>query len=402
MKKVAERVMRTRGQGHDVVVVVSAMGDTTDELLALAKQVSANPDRRELDMLLTAGERISMALLSIAIRELGGEAISFTGSQSGIITNDRHVDARIIEVRPYRVQDELARGRIVVIAGYQGVSYRREVTTLGRGGSDTTAVAMAAALGAEYCEICSDVDGVYTADPRVVADAQRIGMLSYEETQELAEAGAKVLNAQAVEFAKEKGIAIYARATASPLPGADPSEDGTVVRRDAVRPAGAVVGVASERDILVLHADMKSQAGAFGTRRCQRGSTGPALHHDLLALLDQHHVAGKQLHRVGESLTLVISRENLHDEDRLRADLVARFGDKVRLLDTLGAVSAIGAGINASFQNLRRGTDALAAAGIVAEHVATSSFRITWMVDRARLHDAVRLLHATFIGSQSG
>ena len=140
-------------------------------------------------MLLTAGERISMALLSMAIRELGGDAISFTGSQSGIITNDRHVDARIIEVRPFRVQDELARGKIVVIAGYQGVSYRREVTTLGRGGSDTTAVAMAAALGAEYCEICSDVDGVYTADPRVVPAAQRIGTLSYEETQELAEVG---------------------------------------------------------------------------------------------------------------------------------------------------------------------------------------------------------------------
>ncbi len=211
------------------------MGDTTDELLALARQVSPNPDRRELDMLLTAGERISMALLSMAIRELGGEAISFTGSQSGIITNDRHVDARIIEVRPFRVQDELARGRIVVIAGYQGVSYRREVTTLGRGGSDTTAVAMAAALGAEYCEICSDVDGVYTADPRVVPEARRIPTLSYEETQELAESGARVLNAQAVEFAKESGIAIYARATAlaaghgrrgrrhrrAPLPAAD-------------------------------------------------------------------------------------------------------------------------------------------------------------------------------------
>ena len=154
LRKVAARVMDTRRAGHDVVVVVSAMGDTTDDLLTLAKQVSPNPDRRELDMLLTAGERISMALLSIAIRELGGDAISFTGSQSGIITNDRHVDARIIEVRPFRVQDELARGRVVVIAGYQGVSYRREVTTLGRGGSDTTAVAMAAALGAEYCEIC--------------------------------------------------------------------------------------------------------------------------------------------------------------------------------------------------------------------------------------------------------
>src|SRR6202047_3355593 len=203
LKRVAERVMQTRASGHDVVVVVSAMGDTTDDLLGLAKQISANPDRRELDMLLSAGERISMALLSIAIRELGGDAISFTGSQSGIITNDRHVDARIIEVRPFRVQDELARGKIVVIAGYQGVSYRREVTTLGRGGSDTTAVAMAAALDAEWCEICSDVVGVYSADPRVVPGARRIAALSYQEMQELAESGAKVLNAQAVEFAKE-------------------------------------------------------------------------------------------------------------------------------------------------------------------------------------------------------
>src|SRR5438067_4467547 len=252
----AERVIATTRAGHDVVVVVSAMGDTTDELLALAKQVSPNPDRRELDMLLTAGERIAMAVLSLAIRQLGGEAISFTGSQSGIITNDRHVDARIIEVRPFRVQDELSRGRIVVVAGYQGVSYRREITTLGRGGSDTTAVAMAAALGAEYCEICSDVDGVYTADPRVVPHATRIGTLSYEETQELAESGAKVLNAQAVEFAKEKGIAIYARATASALPGPDPSSDGTIVheRRGGGRAAGAVVGVASERDVLLLQA----------------------------------------------------------------------------------------------------------------------------------------------------
>src|SRR6267142_2020671 len=255
IRAVAARVMQTKAQGYDVAVVVSAMGDTTDDLLAMAKKVSPNPDRRELDMLLTTGERISMALLSIAIRDLGGDAISFTGSQSGIITNDRHVDARIIEVRPFRVQDELARGRIVVIAGYQGVSYKKEVTTLGRGGSDTTAVAMAAALDAAHCEICSDVDGVYSADPRVVAAAHRIGTLSYEETQELAESGAKVLNAQAVEFAKEKGIAIYARATSGPLPGADPSADGTVVRRHPPRMPGTVVGVASERDIIVVHAD---------------------------------------------------------------------------------------------------------------------------------------------------
>jgi aspartate kinase len=377
MKQVADRVMQTRRAGHDVVVVVSAMGDTTDDLLSLAKQVSPNPDRRELDMLLTAGERIAMALLSMAIRELGGDAISFTGSQSGIITNDRHVDARIIEVRPFRVQDELARGKIVVIAGYQGVSYRREVTTLGRGGSDTTAVAMAAALGAEYCEICSDVDGVYTADPRVVPQATRIGVLSYEETQELAESGAKVLNAQAVEFAKDQGIAIYARATRSPLPGADPSADGTVVRRHPPRMPGTVVGVASERDVLVLQADAAPQ--------------------DVLALLDQHHVAGKQLHVAGDRLTLVLSRENLHEEARVRDAIARVFGEGVRIQDGLGALSVVGAGINASFDNVRRGSAILAANGMPGQSIATSSFRITWMIDRTRLDDGVRLLHRTFI-----
>src|SRR6186713_1946606 len=298
LRKVAERVMATRKLGHDVVVVVSAMGDTTDELLTLAKKVSANPDRRELDMLLSAGERISMALLSMAIRERGGDAISFTGSQSGIITNDRHVDASIIEVRPFRGQDELARGKIVVVAGYQGVSYKKEVTTLGRGGSDTTAVAMAAAVDSEYCEICSDVDGVYSADPRVVSAAHRIGTLSYEETQEMAEAGAKVLNAQAVEFAKEKGIAIYARATSGALPGPDPSSDGTVVRKFAPRMPGTVVGVASERDVLVLHAEARPQ--------------------DVLGLLDERGVAGKQLHVYQNQVNMVISRENLHDESRFR------------------------------------------------------------------------------------
>jgi aspartate kinase len=409
IKQVADRVMRTRGQGHDVVVVVSAMGDTTDDLLGLAKQVSPNPDRRELDMLLTAGERISMALLSMAIRELGGDAISFTGSQSGIITNDRHVDARIIEVRPVRVQDELANGRIVVIAGYQGVSYRREVTTLGRGGSDTTAVAMAAALGAEYCEICSDVDGVYTADPRVAPTARRIGTLSYEETQELAESGARVLNAQAVEFAKDKGIAIFARATSSPLPGADPSSDGTVVRRHPPRQPGTVVGVASERDVLVLTmgrdeslpgTEREGFSGAAGSGTTDRSPDAFAL--PVLALLDEHKVAGKQLHVTGDRLTLVLSRENLHSESRLREALAARFGGALRIDDTLGAISVVGAGINASFDNVRRGSAALTASGASIEGIATSSFRITWLIDRARLDDAVRLLHATFIEASLG
>jgi aspartate kinase len=382
IRLVAERVMRTKAAGYDVAVVVSAMGDTTDELLALAKRVSPSPDRRELDMLLSAGERISMTLLSMAIRELGGDAISFTGSQSGIITNDRHVDARIVEVRPFRVQDELARGKIVVIAGYQGVSYRREVTTLGRGGSDTTAVAMAAALGAEYCEICSDVDGLYSADPRVVPAARRIGRLSYEETQELAEAGARVLNAQAVEFAKEKGIAIYARATASPLPGSDPSSDGTVVRQHAPRTPGSVAGVASERDVLVL------QAADAGDR--------------VLELLDGNQVVGKQLHvatlgRGCDGLTLVLSRENLHDEARLRQHLSDSLDSAALLTDGLGAVSVVGTGINATYANVRRGTAFLREAGIHPSGIATSSFRITWLVPRDRLDHAVRGLHSVFI-----
>jgi aspartate kinase len=380
LRQVAERVMETRRQGHDVVVVVSAMGDATDDLLAMAKQVSRNPDRRELDMLLSAGERISVALLSMAIRELGGDAISFTGSQSGIITNDRHVDARIIEVRPFRVQDELARGRIVVIAGYQGVSYRKEITTLGRGSSDTTAVAMAAALAAEYCEICSDVDGVYSADPRVVPAARRIDTLSYEETQEMAEAGAKVLNAQAVEFAKERGIAIYARATQGPLPGKDPSLDGTVVRKYSPRMPGTVVGVASERDLIVLEGD---------------GLSG-----QLLALLDERGVAGKQLHLFGDRTTLVVSRENLHDEARLREALQTRLDGRARLVDGLAAVSAVGAGINGSYANVRAGSETLTATGISSAGIATSSFRITWLIPRDRTADAVRALHDRFIESQ--
>src|SRR6201993_1147943 len=380
LKKVAERVMRTKASGHDVVGVVSAMGDTTDELLALAKKVSPNPQRRELDMLLSAGERISMALLSLAIHELGGDAISFTGSQSGIITNDRHVDARIIEVRPFRVQDELARKKIVVVAGYQGVSYRREITTLGRGGSDTTAVAMAAALEAEWCEICSDVDGVYTGDPRIVPSAKRIGVLSYEETQELAESGARVLNAQAVEFAKEKGIAIYARATTGPLPGLDPSLDGTIVRKLAPRLPGSVVGVASEKEVLLI----QSQKVRV-----------------LLRIMDDFGCPGKQVHatstgRDQDGLTLVISKENLHQSSKLQARLAQQDPDAL-WNDAIGAISIIGAGINASHNKVRVGSQALEQAAIRYYGLATSSFRVTWLVDRETVEEAARLLHGFFI-----
>src|SRR5687767_9770237 len=248
------------------------MGDTTDDLLKLARQVTDAPARRELDMLLTAGERISMALLSMALNARHVSAVSLTGSQCGIITNDAHANARIIEVRPFRVQDELAAGKVVIVAGYQGISYKKEVTTLGRGGSDTTAVALAAALGAESCEIYSDVEGVYSADPRVVPSARRLSEISYEEMQELAESGAKVLNAQAVEFAKERGIAIYARATFQ-----GPGE--TVVRRLGPESAPRVVGIASQKALVLLELDA-------------RASDNPDV---LLATLDERGAAGREL-----------------------------------------------------------------------------------------------------------
>ena len=378
LKKVAERVMRTKASGHDVVVVVSAMGDTTDELLALAKAISSNPDRRELDMLLSAGERISMALLSMAIRELGGNAISFTGSQSGIITNDRHIDARIIEVRPFRILDELARGKIVVVAGYQGVSYRREITTLGRGGSDTTAIAMAAALDADWCEICSDVDGVYTADPRIVREARRIAHLSYEEMQELAESGAKVLHAQAVEFAKERGIAIYARATSSPLPGKDPAVDGTIVRKFGPRPPGSVIGVASEKEVVII--------------RC-RNVDG------LLRVADSFGVPGKQLHVITEGseqdgISMVVSKENIHQTPKLRAALEAL---PARWNDSAAAISIIGTGITASNDRVLQGSQILRELNVNNLGIATSSFRVTWLIEREHVEEVVRRFHETFI-----
>lgn len=219
IRRVAARVAETRGQGHDVVVVVSAMGNTTNELLALARSVAAAPGRRELDMLISVGERVSMALLAMALHELGVAARSFTGSQSGIITDTSHANARVVEVRPDRVREALANGEVAIVAGFQGVSREREITTLGRGGSDTTAVVLAAALGAGECEICSDVDGVYSADPRSVPAAVRLDELSTGEALALARNGAKVLYEEAVAWAHREGVTLRASSTWERGPG---------------------------------------------------------------------------------------------------------------------------------------------------------------------------------------
>ncbi|ACL67055.1 aspartate kinase [Anaeromyxobacter dehalogenans 2CP-1] len=369
MRKVAEKVAAARRAGKDVCVVVSAMGDTTDDLLALAKQISPAPARRELDMLLSAGERISMALLSMALNDLGVPAISFTGSQSGIITTDSHSAARILEVRAFRVQEELAKGKVVIVAGYQGVSTRKEVTTLGRGGSDTTAVALAAALGAD-CEIYSDVAGVFTADPRVVPSAARLDALSYEEMQELAAAGAKVLNAQAVEFAKERGIAIHARSTFG-----GPEE--TVVKGGA-HPE-RIAGVAVQKGLALL-----------GFPAARLG--------DVLGILERHGAVALEIAAPGERAGVALDLENVHDWPVLRAQLAAEVPGLAAEDEAIGAVSVVGTGISAGHRVLRAVAATLAELGARPRALFTSPLRVTAYCDAAVLKDAARRLHEQLVG----
>src|SRR6267154_3977218 len=219
IRAVADHLVRTRRDGSDVVAVVSAMGKTTDDLVRLANDVTRSPGGREMDMLLTSGERISMALLSMAVEDLGQPAVSCTGSQAGILTDTEHGKAKIIEVRGDRIREALADGKVAIVAGFQGVSTARDITTLGRGGSDTTAVALAAALGADACEIYTDVDGVFTADPRIVAGARRIPRISYEEMLEMAACGARILHLRCVEYARRYGIPIHVRSSFSHRPG---------------------------------------------------------------------------------------------------------------------------------------------------------------------------------------
>src|SRR5205823_1559082 len=219
IRAVADRVVRAREEGNDVVVIVSAMGDTTDDLMSMARQIAPIPEPRELDMLLTAGERIAMSLLGIAINARGCRAASYTGSQAGIITDTQHGAAKIVEIRPKRIAEALGAGNVVIVAGFQGLSSQYEITTLGRGGSDTTAVAMAAALGAEVCEIYTDVRGVFTSDPRVVPGARKIDRISYEDMLELAAAGARILHSRSVEYARRHGVRIHVRSSFEDVPG---------------------------------------------------------------------------------------------------------------------------------------------------------------------------------------
>jgi len=379
--RVARRVVATKRAGNDVVVVVSAMGKTTDGLLALAKQVAAqggdtsDPPRRELDMLLSTGERVSMALLSIAIQALGEDAISFTGSQSGILTNDRHFDARIIEVRPHRIEDELARGRIVIIAGYQGMSYRREITTLGRGGSDTTAVALAAALEAERCEIYSDVDGVYSADPRIVPEAKHLPELDHATLQEMAECGAKVLCAQAVEWARRANIAIYARSTF------DTEEDSprqTIVRKFGPRADLRARAVVGENNVVLGWLKDTSKLDGF------------------LRLAGETNVPLKDVIVDARGISFIVSLLNVPDWRGAKQRLMDAEPSLV-LTEDVAIVSVVGDGLAATTEPLARFMSTLRATKTTPLTCTATPLRLGAVIAKDSLAEAQRALHREFV-----
>ena len=378
LKKISEMIAVTKNNGDDVVVVVSAMGKTTNSLIEMAKKISGNPPRREMDMLLSTGERTTMALLCIALSELGIEAISLTGSQAGIITNDRHNDARVIEVRPVRVQDELAKGKVVVIGGFQGVSYKRDITTLGRGGSDTSAVALAAALNAVRCEFYSDVDGVYTTDPNVVRDAKHLPEISYQQLQEMSEAGAKVLNAQAVQFAKEAKITLYARSTFNP-------GNETIVKNISEKELSGVRAVVYEKQVIRVFVNNQEKIELA------------------LQFCDENQIPIKefQLTSLGRDskfkCSFITSISNVHDWTKLRESLENQLGADVYINEHFATLSVIGEGFNSNNLVLINTLNVLKENGIEVYGVGTSSFRISILVERDLLVEAVKVCHNYWI-----
>ncbi len=396
IKRVAQRIVATRKAGNSVVVVVSAMGDTTDELKDLADQVSPAPPGRELDMLLTAGERISMALLAMAIANLGLEGRSFTGSQAGVITDATHGRARIIDITPGRIQAALEDGAIPIVAGFQGVSQTtKDITTLGRGASDTTAVALGAALGADYCEIYTDVDGVFTADPRLVPGAKKLPRISYEEMLEMAACGTKVLMLRCVEYARRYQIPIHVRSSFS-------NREGTWVT-DAVPPAGEsattegetmeqaiISGVAQDRgEAKITVVGVPDKVGEAA--RIFRAIADASINIDMIV----QNISAAATGRTDISFTL--PREDGHAGMTALGQLQDEVGFEQLLYDDrIGKVSIVGAGMRSHPGVSARFFGALAEAGVNIEMISTSEIRISVVVDENDVGMAVAAVHEAF------
>ncbi len=382
IRAVADRVVRTRSQGHDVVVVVSAMGDSTDELMAMARQIAPIPNARELDLLLTAGERIAMSLLSIAINARGCPAASYTGSQAGIITDTRHGDAKIIDIKPGRIRDAMAAGNVVIVAGFQGVSTAYDVTTLGRGGSDTTAVALAAALGAERCEIYTDVDGVFTADPRVVPDARRLHAVSYEEMLEMAATGARVLQTRSVEYARRSGMLLHVRSSFSDAGGTWVTEEDERMEQALI--SGVTHDLSEAKVTLFGVPDRPGVAATIFGAVAEEG-----VNVDMIV---------QNVSREGRTdVSFTAPKDDLAGlaevMERVRAEIAA---EGVQIDDGVGKVSLVGAGMK-SHPGVAAGMfAALAAEGINIEMISTSTIRVSCVVRAADAERAVRAIHDRF------
>ena len=387
IKRVAKRIVETRKAGNDVVVAVSAMGDTTDELIDLAHEVTPMPDPREMDMLLTTGERISMALLAMAIKSMGVDARSYTGSQAGMITDARHGSARIVDVTPTRLREALDEGAIVIVAGFQGFNRdTKDITTLGRGGSDTTAVALAAALGADVCEIYTDVDGIFTADPRIVPNARRLDTVSFEEMLEMAACGAKVLMLRCVEYARRYNVPIHVRSSYTDRPG-------TIV-------TGSIEDIQMEDAILTGVAHDRSEAKVT-----------------VVGLPDVPGYAAKVFRAVAEAdvnidmvlqniskiedgktdITFTCSRDSGPGAVEKLSTLKEEIGfTSVLYDDHIGKVSLVGAGMRSHPGVTATFCEALAEVGVNIELISTSEIRISVLVKDTELDKAVSALHEAF------
>lgn len=378
---VADRVVATRKAGHQVAVVVSAMGESTDELLALAQKVSKTPPKRELDMLLTAGERISMSLLAMAINDRGCPAMSFTGSQSGIITDTEHTSAKILEVRADRIRQALEAGKVAIVAGFQGMSTEREITTLGRGGSDTTAVALALALGAKECQIYTDVDGVYTADPRIVGEARKLDRITYDEMVELASLGAQVLHPRSVELAAKHDLPIL---VASSLE----NKQGTNVEQKTSLEAVRVRGIASDQKVVLFT--------LTSVPRKMHGASQVVV--DLakqgipIKLFFHGASGGKSV-----DLLFLVGEEHAQKTKGALSKASRRLGGRgVLQNERVGTVSIVGLGIGREPEILATLFQVAAKLHAHIEAVSTSEIKITCVLPRDKVVPAARALHKAF------
>ncbi len=384
IKRAARRIVAQREAGRRVVAVLSARGKTTDELIAMAEEVSPIPDRREMDMLLSTGERISCALCAMAINDLGHRAISLTGSQAGIVTDTSHTKAKILDVRADRIREALGEDRIVLVAGFQGVSTSRDVTTLGRGGSDTTAVALAAAIGAEVCEIYTDVAGVFSADPRIVADARKLPVVSFEEMLEMAASGAKVLQLRSVEYARNHGVRIHCRSSFDDSPGTFVLGEEETMERPLVT---AVTHSTEEARITLL--GVPDRPGAAARIFSALADSGC-----VVDTIIQNEPLGDG--REAE-VSFTIPQEDLPEAQRSLQTVAGELG--IARVDTdhqIGKVSIVGAGMRSHPGVAAKVFETLAAAGINIEMISTSPIKISCVIRSEFVPQAVRALHGAF------